>query len=110
MEINDSKPLYVIVQVSKAADLFKHSIIACLCLALKADMYNLRESPALDITVKLAQFSVGRAVAVEPNITELTASLKEAGVELLTLKDALEQANVLVGCLFILLLIKNRYL
>jgi UDP-N-acetyl-D-mannosaminuronic acid dehydrogenase len=42
MGINDSKPLYVIVQVTKAAALFKHSIIAYLSLAFKADMYNLR--------------------------------------------------------------------
>ena len=34
---------------------------------------------------------------MEPNISELPIKLKEAGVELLTLKDALEQANVLVG-------------
>lgn len=96
-EINDGKPQYVIDQVSKAADQFKQPVIACLGLAFKADIDDLRESPALDITLKLAESNVGRVVAVEPNITELPAKLKEAGVELLTLKDALEQANVLVG-------------
>ena len=96
-EINDGKPKYVIDQVVKAADQFKQPVIACLGLAFKADIDDLRESPALDITLKLAQSNIGRVVAVEPNITELPAQLHEAGVELLTLKDALEQANVLVG-------------
>lgn len=96
-EINDGKPLYVINQVTKAADQFKKPVIACLGLAFKADIDDLRESPALDITLKLAQSNIGRVIAVEPNITELPDNLKDAGVELLTLKDALEQANVLVG-------------
>lgn len=96
-EINDEKPNYVINQVKNAADQFKQPVIACLGLAFKADIDDLRESPALEITLKLAKANIGKVVAVEPNITELPAKLTEAGIELLTLKDALEQANVLVG-------------
>jgi UDP-N-acetyl-D-mannosaminuronic acid dehydrogenase len=74
-EINDGKPKYVIDQVVKAADEFKKAVIACLGLSFKADIDDLRESPALGITLKLAQLNIGRVVAVEPNITELPVKL-----------------------------------
>lgn len=95
-EINDGKPLYVIEQVKKAADQFKRPVIACLGLAFKADIDDLRESPALDITTQLAKLNVGKILAVEPNIKQLPAKLAAENVELASLQDALEQANVLV--------------
>ncbi|WP_438863400.1 UDP-N-acetyl-D-mannosamine dehydrogenase [Neptunicella sp.] len=95
-EINDGKPLYVIEQVKKAADQFKRPVIACLGLAFKADIDDLRESPALDITLQLAKLNVGKILAVEPNIKTLPDKLSSQNVELTSLSDALEQANVLV--------------
>ncbi|WP_416306701.1 UDP-N-acetyl-D-mannosamine dehydrogenase [Neptunicella sp. SCSIO 80796] len=95
-EINDGKPLYVIEQVKKAADQFKRPVIACLGLAFKADIDDLRESPALDITLQLAKSNIGKILAVEPNIKELPEKLSSQNVELVSLQDALEQANVLV--------------
>ena len=95
-EINDGKPDYVIQQVSKAADEFKRPVIACLGLAFKADIDDLRESPALDITAKLADMNIGEILAVEPNIHELPPKLANKAISLVSLKDALEKANVLV--------------
>ena len=57
-EVNDGKPHWVIDQVKQAADEFKKPVIACLGLAFKADIDDLRESPALDITTKLANEDV----------------------------------------------------
>lgn len=94
--VNDGKPHYVIDKVVAAADQFKKPVIACLGLAFKADIDDLRESPALDIVKHLAEQNIGRILAVEPNIHELPAALVSAGVELTSLQQALEQANVVV--------------
>lgn len=95
-EINDGKPDYVIGKVKAAADEFKRPVIACLGLAFKPDIDDLRESPAMDITEQLASMDVGELLAVEPNIDQLPPSLLSAGVTLLSLQEALEKANVLV--------------
>ncbi|AIW21859.1 UDP-N-acetyl-D-mannosamine dehydrogenase [Vibrio coralliilyticus] len=95
-EVNDGKPLWVIDQVRQAADEFKKPVIACLGLAFKADIDDLRESPALDITAQLANESVGQVIAVEPNISSLPENLVKAGVEFMDLERALEVANVVV--------------
>lgn len=95
-EVNDHKPHYVLDQVIKAADQFKHPIIACLGLAFKADIDDLRESPALDIVKDLSGRNVGTVLAVEPNIQELPESLQGGNIELASLNTALEKANVVV--------------
>lgn len=46
-EVNDSKPHYVIDKVKSAAAKFKNPKIACLGLAFKADIDDLRESPSV---------------------------------------------------------------
>ncbi|WP_340676900.1 UDP-N-acetyl-D-mannosamine dehydrogenase [Paraglaciecola sp.] len=96
-EINDAKPSYVVNQVRNAAEQFKKPIIACLGLAFKADIDDLRESPAVEITLKLAKGSLGKILAVEPNISSLPPKLQEAGIELVSLNRALEEANVIVA-------------
>ena len=95
-EINDSKPQYVVNKVKAAADEFKRPVIACLGLAFKPDIDDLRESPALDITHNLASMNIGEILAVEPNIQQLPEKLAEKGVELVSLTAALERANVLL--------------
>ncbi len=93
---NDAKPFYVIEKVAKAADEFKRPVIACLGLSFKADIDDLRESPALNIVEELAAKNIGEILAVEPNIAELPANLAGKNVSLVSLESALEQANVVV--------------
>ncbi|WP_028024956.1 UDP-N-acetyl-D-mannosamine dehydrogenase [Enterovibrio calviensis] len=93
---NDSKPHYVIDQVAKAADEFKRPVIACLGLAFKADIDDLRESPAVQIVEELANKNIGQVFAVEPNVVSIPEKLVHAGVELTTLDLALERANIVV--------------
>ena len=93
---NDAKPFYVIKQVEQVADQFKRPVIACLGLTFKADIDDLRESPALQIVEELSAKNVGQILAIEPNITSLPGSLVEKNVELITLERALEIANIFV--------------
>jgi UDP-N-acetyl-D-mannosaminuronic acid dehydrogenase len=93
---NDAKPYYVIEQITKAADQFKKPVIACLGLAFKADIDDLRESPAVQIVQQLADSNIGDILAVEPNIKQLPAKMQGSNIELVTLETALEKANVIV--------------
>lgn len=95
-EINNDKPLYVVDQVGALADQFKKPVIACFGLAFKADIDDLRESPAMDICEAIAEQEIGEVLAVEPNIAELPEHLLNKGVELVAVNEALERANTIV--------------
>lgn len=95
-EINDSKPHYVADKIKQAADQFKKPVIACLGLAFKADIDDLRESPALDIAMSLINDNVGDILLVEPNIKQLPKKYAQHADKLTSLPQALEKANVLV--------------
>lgn len=95
-EVNDSKPHYVIERVKKAADEFKKPVIACLGLSFKADIDDLRESPALDIATELSKQQVGEVLWVEPNIHQLPEKHQSYQQQLVSLHEALERAHILV--------------
>jgi hypothetical protein len=69
----------VIRRVRLEADRIKDPVIACFGIAYEADIDDLRESPALDITQALAESGCGEILVVEPNVTQLPARLLEAG-------------------------------
>lgn len=95
-ETNDAKPHYVTSQIIRAANEFKRPVIAFLGLSFKADIDDLRESPALQIVESLLNQNIGQLFAVEPNMQSIPKVLVEAGVELSSLEDALEKANIVV--------------
>lgn len=95
-EVNDHKPLYVVDQIGTAAEAFKDPVIACLGLSYKADIDDLRESPAVGIVAELARRNVGTLLAVEPNVGALPKQLEGTSVALTSLQDALNTANILV--------------
>lgn len=67
-EVNDAKPHWVIERVKAKAARFKEPVIGCLGLAFKANIDDLRESPALEITRMLIEQGVGQIMACEPNV------------------------------------------
>lgn len=93
--VNDDKPGYVIERVERAARRFRDPVIACLGLAFKANIDDLRESPAVEIADELAERFAGQVVVVEPNVRALPASL-DGKVRLCELNDALLEADVIV--------------
>ncbi|MBI3795118.1 MAG: UDP-N-acetyl-D-mannosamine dehydrogenase [Nitrospinae bacterium] len=96
-EVNDAKPEFVISQVRKKTRKFNNPVVACLGLAFKADIDDLRESPALHITEKLAEESKWSLLVVEPYISELPIGLKgKANVAHSSLDEALQKADVVL--------------
>lgn len=98
-EVNDAKPEFVFAQIEKAMNSAKAAgtsapKIACLGIAFKPDVDDLRESPALEITKRLEDLYPGAILVVEPNLDEAPASLKIK--KLTSLKSALDEADVIV--------------
>jgi len=99
--VNDDKPLWVINRVKAAvADFLRDNpdksirdiTIACYGLAFKADIDDLRESPALDIARTLMAEHGGPVKLVEPNLNRSPDWLSED--DLVTFDQALDNADV----------------
>ncbi len=95
-EVNDSKPEFVLHKIQKVAAQFKQPKIACLGLAFKADIDDLRESPAMHITEALIRKKLGEVLVVEPHVKALPEKLVAEHVRFASLAEALEQANIIV--------------
>lgn len=96
-EVNSDKSNHVFDKVSRWALRIRNPTIACLGLAYKSDIDDLRESPALEITRRLASQGVGEVIAVEPNIENLPDGLANVGVKLVSLEVGLRRADIVVG-------------
>ncbi|HHE3575759.1 UDP-N-acetyl-D-mannosamine dehydrogenase [Pasteurella multocida] len=103
--VNDSKPEWVINQVNNAVigalqknpnKPLQDIKIACLGLAFKPDIDDLRESPALKITEKLAEKYPNQILTVEPNIEVLPNKLNGKNINLIDLNQSLKIADILV--------------
>ncbi len=95
--VNDGKPHYIINLVKEATKKYNKPSIACFGLAFKADIDDLRESPALAISQVLAESNIGKLLLVEPNITALPSIFSNMeNVVLVTVDDALN-ADIILG-------------
>lgn len=100
---NDAKPKWVLAKGRDAvmevlsADpsrAMKDIKVACLGLAFKPDIDDLRESPAMLIAEGFGGFGC-QVLAVEPHIDALPAKLAGLPITLTPLEDALAQADVI---------------
>jgi UDP-N-acetyl-D-mannosaminuronic acid dehydrogenase len=95
-EVNDSKPVHVARQIVDKAQRFKDPRIACLGLAFKANVDDLRESPAIEIVRSVATSLPDVTVyAVEPNVDGLPPLLDALdNVQFATSEQAIESADI----------------
>ncbi len=102
-EVNDGKPQWVIEKVKNAVKAFAEANnkpenevrIVCYGLAFKPNIDDLRESPALMITNKLADLYINQVFAVEPNIGKDHFKAEQT-FKLIELDEAKEVADVAV--------------
>lgn len=97
-EVNDGKPEWVLTKVEQAVASQPDAKIAVLGLAFKANIDDLRESPALKIAIEIAKrFHDNRVLTVEPNVSKLPASLETfENVELTDTNAAISEADIVV--------------
>lgn len=93
-QINDARPFTVSKEIQKKAEQ-DDLPIACLGLAFKANIDDLRESPAVAVTRLLAEaLPTRRILAVEPHVDVLPSSLSRLpNVELASLGEAIDRAG-----------------
>ena len=95
-EVNDSKSEWVLEKIRAKSERFKRPMIACLGLTFKADVDDLRQSPALRIAKRVVEEDLGNLVVCEPNIDEI------ADFKLASLEEAMTFADIVV------ILVKHR--
>lgn len=96
-EVNDSKPGWVVDKICKLVDEVsraegkgRDSIrIGCLGLSFKANIEDVRESPALAITLEVAKLFPRQVIAVEPHLDVAPSSLQQLGVPLVDFTTAM---------------------
>jgi UDP-N-acetyl-D-mannosaminuronic acid dehydrogenase len=98
--VNDSKPLFVLNKVNQVVQAMGEDTsvlsIACLGLAFKPDIDDLRESPALSIAQKIGSISFSSIFLVEPNIDRIPSGFNSDNTELIGLEKAIKSADIIV--------------
>ncbi|QTN45223.1 UDP-N-acetyl-D-mannosamine dehydrogenase [Ectopseudomonas mendocina] len=102
-EVNDYKPYWVtakldvlVRQLCVEQGKSIHEItIACFGLSFKADIDDLRESPACKVVLEVLRYHAGSVLAVEPHIDALPDELQIAGLRLVDIDTAVK-ADILV--------------
>jgi UDP-N-acetyl-D-mannosaminuronic acid dehydrogenase len=97
--VNDERPRRVVDKVLAAIAAHpkgRAAAVACLGLAFKPDIDDLRQSPAVEVAIQLMQRTTNPIILVEPNIDLLPKDLAGGRAELIGIAAALASADVLV--------------
>jgi len=95
--VNDEKPKRIIAKVKALVEQADAPTVACFGLTYKADVDDIRESPALAIAEAIAGFDGARLLVSEPNLSRLPKGLAARGnVTLVQSERAARDADIVV--------------
>lgn len=115
-EVNDAKPHWVVDQIEKIAAKFNHPprkkpvverrkyerphferpTIACMGLAYKPDVDDLRESPSVEVAKALHNRGIGNILICEPFVETLPDSLNALGLHNYQAREAVQNADIII--------------
>jgi len=95
-EVNDSKIASTVERAIALIEEHPYAKVACCGLAFKANVDDLRESPALEVAHQLGARYGARIKIVEPYIRALPAEIAEHGAELMELDEAIKSCEVAI--------------
>jgi UDP-N-acetyl-D-mannosaminuronic acid dehydrogenase len=95
-EVNNSKTRQVIERAEKLIDDHPYAKVACCGLAFKANVDDLRESPAMEIAMHLVAKYGSRVKVVEPNLREIPKEFELSGAEFVNIDDALKSCEIAI--------------
>lgn len=95
--VNDAKPAHIARRAADHLGSNDARPIACLGLAYKANIDDLRESPAITVVRELSALTERKLLLVEPHIDVLPGSLSDIPSAILCdLEDALTKAGMII--------------
>lgn len=99
--VNDSKSQWVLQKIHEAvaahqAEQGSDPSIACLGITFKANVDDVRESPALEIVANLAEKYPNQVLVVEPNLKTLPTTLQKNLIHHVSQDQASQEADLLV--------------
>jgi UDP-N-acetyl-D-mannosaminuronic acid dehydrogenase len=94
--INAERPAAIVRDIVALLDPTRRQTVACLGLAFKPNIDDLRESPAVDVVQLLAETANTRIIASEPHVTALPPMLEGLGIDFMDALSAIDQADIIV--------------
>jgi UDP-N-acetyl-D-mannosaminuronic acid dehydrogenase len=95
-DVNNFKTTQVIERAQALIDDHPYANVACCGLTFKANIDDLRESPAMDIALILAAKYGPRIKIVEPNLRKLPVEFERFGSEFLGIDEALRSCEIAI--------------
>jgi UDP-N-acetyl-D-mannosaminuronic acid dehydrogenase len=94
--INSERPLSVVRDIEALLDPERKQTIACLGLSFKANIDDMRESPAVDVVRLLAEIPGIKLLAAEPHAQGLPLELQGLGITFTDALTAIDKADIVV--------------
>jgi UDP-N-acetyl-D-mannosaminuronic acid dehydrogenase len=95
-EVNNAKTQKIIERAEALIDDHPYANVACCGLTFKANVDDLRESPAMEIATHLAAKYGERIKVVEPNLRRLPPQLADYRVAFVNIEEALRSCEIAV--------------
>lgn len=95
-DVNNSKTQKIIERAEALIEDHPYANVACCGLTFKANIDDLRESPAMEVALHLAAKYGARIKVVEPNLRRLPAELADHRVDFMNIDEALRSCEIAI--------------